>query len=147
MVSRLFQYTMLWCDESLSLSYADTVTDVVIQPPVQAAESASAPTGIDLVFKASIKTQYNTKVIGDVSYVWDFGDGSGSTTTGNITSHTFGIPMTYNITVKIIAPYSSAEKRTYQLHVYESKATPRKPHPLVLIPHPVARENVFLSSV
>lgn len=103
------------------------MTAVAIQPPIQAATDASAPTGIDLVFKASITTQYNTTVVGDVSYVWNFGDGSRTSETRDpIISHTFLTPETYSISLRIIAPYSPADRVTYQLHVYKSKAIPKK---------------------
>ena len=114
---------MVQCDCSHFLSCTDVVTAVAIKPPIQAAADGSAPTGIDLVFKLSITTQYNTTVVGDVSYVWDFGDGSGTTETRDtFISHTFLTPKTYSVSLRVVAPYSQADKVAYQLHVYESKA-------------------------
>ena len=105
--------------------HSDVVTAVAIRPPIQAEANGSVPTGIQLVFKASITTHYNTTVVGDVTYIWDFGDGGQVLETSEVViSHTFQIPKTYTISLRVLAGYSLADAATYKLTVYESKWTP-----------------------
>ena len=101
----------------------DRVQSVSIIAPIQAVANGSAPTGIQLLFRAQLQSQYSTVYVGQVSYSWTFGDGGSSDTNDPLVSHTFLSPGTYTVSLSAIAPYSTVGT-TYQLTIYDSKATP-----------------------
>jgi YVTN family beta-propeller protein len=70
------------------------------QGPTAAFSATAAPAGQASSFDASgsAASQEGTTV---ASYQWDFGDGSGQTTTSATTSHTYATPGTYTVRVTV----------------------------------------------
>ena len=85
---------------SLFLSFlADTLTHVRIVPPIQISGD-QLPAMLNLVFRVSVSTYYNSYCMRNVSYVWDFGDGRELATEPSIT-HMFNHAGSYNVTCTV----------------------------------------------
>lgn len=80
--------------------FADTVVGVMIVPPLQLKES-KVPASLQLVFSAVISTQYNTSLTGSLTYSWDLGDGSNSSASGRIISHTYTSNGTFVVSCSV----------------------------------------------
>lgn len=66
------------------------------------------PTQLRVVFQADITTRYSTSITGQLSYAWDFGDGSPlSSGLSPTTSHTFGSEADITVRCTVSSPAGS----------------------------------------
>ena len=78
------------------------------------------PTGVELMFGASLATVYGTLDAGEVGYSWGFGDGTVSQTRDPRVSHIYQIDGMFNVTLSVTS-LSQTLTASYQLNVYRSK--------------------------
>ena len=77
--------------------------------------SPAAPTaGATVTFTASVTGNAGSGV---TSYVWNFGDGQGRTTNGNITSHVYAASANRTVTVTVTAPDGRTATTSIQISV------------------------------
>ena len=100
--------------------YTDIVSSVTIIPPALAEESDSVPAGVELLFGASLVTVYGTSITGQITYSWQFGDGTVILTQDPSVSHTYQSSGMYNVSLSVIT-FSQNLTESYHLNVYMSK--------------------------
>lgn len=100
--------------------YTDIVSSVTIIPPALAEESDSVPAGVELLFGASLVTVYGTSITGQITYSWQFGDGTVILTRDPSVPHTYQSSGMYNVSLSVIT-FSQNLTESYHLNVYMSK--------------------------
>ncbi len=105
----------------------NTVTLTLLQAPTATFTfSPTAPLAGEIVsFDASASDDPDGTI---VSYLWDFGDGTNTTETSPIATHTYTEPETYTVTLKIVDSDGLTGTTTRDIEV-----APQPPFPLEII--------------
>lgn len=99
---------------------ADTLTGVDITAPIQITGD-QLPAMLNLIFGATVQTQYRSSFLGNVTYTWDFGDHS-SPIMELPTTHTFNHAGHYVINLTVSNQLVSVSG-SLEVNVYEGEAS------------------------